>query len=76
MQATARAVTATATEIEVDLTRSTDRIAELGRRRDELAAEVGSSLRRCRKSRCRPTSVRPLPPASSGSSAAARAWAP
>jgi chromosome segregation protein len=35
-------VTATATEIEVDLNRSTDRIAELGRRREELLAEVGS----------------------------------
>ena len=42
VQATARTVTATATEIEVDLTRCTDRIAELGRRREELVAEVDS----------------------------------
>jgi chromosome segregation protein len=42
VQATARTVTATATEIEVDLTRCTDRIAELGRRREELLSEVGS----------------------------------
>jgi len=42
VQATARTVTATATEIEVDLTRCTDRIAEFGRRREELAAELDS----------------------------------
>jgi chromosome segregation protein len=40
-QATARTVGATATEIEVELTRCTDRIAELGRRREELAGELG-----------------------------------
>ncbi len=43
VQATARTVTATATEIEVDLTRCTDRIAELGRRREELVTELDSS---------------------------------
>ena len=42
VQTTARSVTATATEIEVDLTRCTDRIAELGRRHGEIAAELDS----------------------------------
>ena len=40
VQARARTVAATATEIEVELTRCTDHIAELGRRRDEIAAAV------------------------------------
>ncbi len=40
MQTSARTVAATATEIEVDLTRSTDRIAELGRRGAEIAADL------------------------------------
>ncbi len=39
VQATARTVATTATEIEIELTRCTDHIAELGRRRDELTAE-------------------------------------
>jgi chromosome segregation protein len=42
VQTTARTVTATATEIEVDLTRCTDRIAELGRRHEEIAAALDS----------------------------------
>jgi chromosome segregation protein len=40
VQTTARSVAATATEIEVELTRSTDRIAELGRRSQEISADV------------------------------------
>jgi chromosome segregation protein len=40
VQVTARTVTATATEIEVDLSRSTERIAELERRREEVGAEL------------------------------------
>jgi chromosome segregation protein len=40
VQATARTVAATATEIEVELTRSTDRIAELGRRGAEIAVDL------------------------------------
>jgi chromosome segregation protein len=40
VQATARTVAATATEIEVELTRCTDHIAELGRRRAEIAADA------------------------------------
>jgi chromosome segregation protein len=40
VQTSARTVAATATEIEVDLTRSTDRIAELGRRGAEIAADL------------------------------------
>jgi chromosome segregation protein len=40
VQTTARSVAATATEIEVELTRSTDRIAELGRRGQEISADL------------------------------------
>jgi chromosome segregation protein len=40
VQATARTVAATVTEIEVELTRSTDRIAELGRRGAEIAGDL------------------------------------
>jgi chromosome segregation protein len=40
VQTTARTVAATATEIEVELTRSTDRIAELGRRGAEIAGDL------------------------------------
>jgi chromosome segregation protein len=52
-QATARSVGATATEIEVELTRCTDRIAELGRRREELAGELAEPP---------PEPEEPLPP--------------
>jgi chromosome segregation protein len=40
VQTTARTLAATATEIEVELTRSTDRIAELGRRAAEIAGDL------------------------------------
>jgi chromosome segregation protein len=40
VQTTARTVAATATEIEVELTRSTDRIAELARRSAEIGADL------------------------------------
>ncbi|HXD70971.1 MAG TPA: AAA family ATPase [Gaiellales bacterium] len=43
VQTTARSVAATATEIEVELTRSTDRIAELGRRSQEISADVSDA---------------------------------
>jgi chromosome segregation protein len=53
VQATARTVAASATEIEVELTRSTDRIAELGRRGAEIAADLPEAA---------PELEEPLPP--------------
>jgi chromosome segregation protein len=61
VQTAARAVAASATEIEVELTRSTDRIAELGRRGAEIAGDLSEPP---------PELEEPLPPEERESAAA------